>query len=559
VFELYLGLTAADYNEQRQLGSVTVAAGEPNPTTVAQAYLLLPEGVQDDRYVHVVVAGEEDSVAAFRLDIRELETPDQWSCEADQKKVRVEISAAGQWIEIPTTEVELYENKGKDVGVVRTARVMFPQQWAGESVSKYLSGFTPENPEEFNYARIYFKDAGGNWWLKHFGFVGGVGAAAQDNVGKCFVYDLSRLLNGKAVSLSFDDAQPAEIVNSTAEVIVDETPAPVIQTLVWQLGTDERIGPRIDDIDTSAAAVNPPSGSVGTDLDAAPSIDISLDESPASSGPGVETTSDTILGEQQPSLSKTFTENHDTIIDVLNWVAKKTDGEWWLQPMQYGVNLVLNLFGGGPKKQFIQREATQRNDFESVDDFRGEYRVTNIVDVLENNVLYDVQPNNTVQVRGVANTTYGGDAIKPFEDAYDYLSSGSVTREYPVVVATSPELVEAAGGMQLQPRVIESNATTLDEAENEAITELQNELASAGEGTIRLRSAPRVSPYDKVDAFETCGEYISELSSPVPYEIESVVHRQSSGGLYDVEAEVSIYSGREQINIARSTMVQVQS
>jgi len=537
------------------VGTFTVTFPEERTEQTVQPYLEIDADVRGQRYVHVHEGGSTESIASFPLQLRELGLPPQWSCESERKKVKVEVSTGGDWIELPTTEVELYENKANNVSVVRTARITSPREWAGENVRQYLRGFNSDRPQEFSFARIYFKDRSGEYWIKHFGFVGGVGPAGQDNTIKWYVYDLSRLLAGRAVGQSFDSATPNEILRQVAQLIVQTTPVPIIGSLTYDSGAGARVGPAIEDVDASETAINPPDNEFGSNIDTS-SIDIELDDSPASNGPDIETTSDSILAVQEQEVgSKSFSTNRDTLLDVMAWLTKQTDGEWWLEPAPYGVFLRLDLLGGGFGRNFLQREAAERDDFENVDKFRGDYRLTNFVDVLENTTLYDLQPQNTVQVRGAASASAAGQDTESFNGNFNALASATVNREFPVVVATAPALVEAAGGVRLQPPVIESDAQTIDEAINVARTRLREILAESGEGNIVMRGAPRVTPYSKIDAFETCGEYVSELSQPIPYEVESVVHRQTEGGVYKVDAKVGIFVGGNDFRVERAEMV----
>jgi len=99
----------------------------------------------------------------------------------------------------------------------------------------------------------------------------------------------------------------------------------------------------------------------------------------------------------------------------------------------------------------------------------------------------------------------------------------------------------------------ESDATTVDETETAALQQLQASFSQGSTGEIYMDGAPRILPYDVIDAYEVCDDYVSE-QIPVRYEVTELKHHDSVTSTLETRATVQPFVSESSIEYAVSEM-----
>jgi len=124
-----------------------------------------------------------------------------------------------QWIRIPVTEVTEWINKDGPADMTRTARIKFPFEWGDHSIIQYINGFNSQNNlaeqnDPYDECRIFFFDNDIDEWVTaHYGYVGGVGPANTEGVGKFWVYDPADLMQGIQVSKNWSEPSMGTVID----------------------------------------------------------------------------------------------------------------------------------------------------------------------------------------------------------------------------------------------------------------------------------------------------------------------------------------------------------
>lgn len=282
------------------------------------------------------------------------------------------------------------------------------------------------------------------------------------------------------------------------------------------------------------------------------------------------------------STTKSWTANHDTLLDVYDWFEKNINGKLHFEPDLNSTILVADVEPS--RRVWAQDELVDRIVEEGPppnltylpDVTDTQYGAHGAVGVRTNDALYEMKPTNTLHLRGSSSQqsrarSAAESAVETTIDAAtgDFFgaanslgglfdNSESESPKYPVIKVQSPSLLEAAEGVELSPEAVESDATSLDTAEKEAIQELTNLLEETSEGNIVLDGKPRIMPYDRVDAFEVCSGDVTFEPQPVGYEVESVKHVKSASSGYETHISVSIWANEKTIETERKAMVEVE-
>lgn len=553
-----------------------------------------------------------------------VDTPREWSCDNDNKRVKVEVLvdeninfeehgaiATGnldqyEWVEIPTTKVEVNTNRNGVADINRYARVDFPTEWAGESVVKYINGYNPNDPE-FSYVRIWFKDAGGEYVLDHFGFAGGVGPASATGVSKMWVYDINELMKAVSASVTYNTPTPMDVLADITSQM-NRLTGVFLRPVLIAPNTEEELADfiRADDDLFFVQDLNE-QGGTGT-ITYSALDDGELTEEEASQIQEdfeialVDTGGlrfDVDLSQLEFNVSygqKSFQPNRDTLIDVLDWLAGRMDAKWHLEPFANGVRIVMDV--RPTSRTFIQDAVATdyiegRFEEEQIAGSIGELLsgeevpVHGITRLIKNSALADILPASAVVVRGetsrslsdrarTAAVNTGRHLIGGFARTLDFIDDVTVdeyefypepaqpSRRYPEVQARVRPFYErsvALGNEEafaLTSTVVESSDTTTGAAERTAIRNLKKRVAEAGEGEIVLFGNPRLMPYDRMLAYPTCRAYVpNALVPPIGYEIQEVTHVAEAGEQFKTTAEVSVFVSEEDVEIVSSRLVQI--
>lgn len=503
--------------------------------------------------------------------IEQEDFPPEWECQSEEKGVRVEVRVADRsfdtfggevttenveysWIEIPTTSVELWVEKGGAAQIQRTAKVQFPSQWGNNtgdvrhnSPRQLITEYNETDAQPFMFARVYFQKEDG-WVMNHLGWVGGVGPASDTGQHKLWIYDFAELLDSVPVGHTFKEPTVEEVVRTIYQKTIENTPTPASEYVIVPPGTEEELSQVASEFDETesddAESFLYDSITFGT----YGAVDQFLGESDGSDSSDGFAQAEISTGDQglvdqlfDNTPKKTFKSNHDTLRDMYDWFEKKTGANLHFEPAGDAVRLIADV--EPTRRTFSDTEVISYE----ADTDTPTYEFYRSISVYTNDALYEMKPTNTLQLRGERREESGSQSSVSDSDRVEAPSliggvSGGVSNEFPVVKVQVPSLVEAAEGYELAPEVVESDATDLDKAENEAIKELQNILEEESEGEIIIRGDPLIRPFDSVHAFEVCRDHVEYEQTPVMYEVESVKHVKTSDDIYKTSLTVSVWA-----------------
>jgi hypothetical protein len=527
------------------------------------------------------------------------EFPDSWTDDCPSKGIRVEVvgslslqgSQQFSWIEIPTSDVEVWEKRGgrKSPNIKKTAKVTFPTEWDGADVRSVVTsygldgGVTP--------ARVWLKDSDGTWVLDFCGYVGGVGGTENALESKCWIYDWSERFEGIGVTQSYNFPNAQQVLVDMAETM-RENLVPLVNVVVlppngelaylqdvaaldegvevtsgssyYGYDVSENDNPLDDDITVENIEVDSgpqvPFGDTAIELFSKTINPAAIFSDEAAQGTETAVTAATTtaaewLYKNTPLGTKEFTRNHDTVGDVLNWLASKTNLQWHFEPVQNGVILVVT--GGPMRRTFVQENVVNdlTNGVIEPEAFQpsgttGEYRAHETVSVRQNTALYQSAPANTIIVKGDTRRSLleGNVSLDGLAESVPVAFEDTT---FPYVKATVPNLVEDADTELLLE--YESDATTVDEAKVSALQQLQASFSQGSTGEIYMDGAPRILPYDVIDAYEVCDDYVSE-QIPVRYEVTELKHHDSVTSTLETRATVQPFVSESSIEYEVSEM-----
>ncbi|WP_226041166.1 hypothetical protein [Natrinema sp. DC36] len=421
-------------------------------------------------------------------------------------------------------------------------------------MTQYINGFDPQSDtpnSPFDQCRIWFYDFQDEYYqVEHFGYIGGVGPAAENGQMKFWVYDAADLMRGIPVSKSFDDVTIQQLLNFVVRGY-DDNGAPVgleHRTIFDDVGMyiagfqnvrviKDHIDPTDPDVgggeDFTIEGSLPIVGSFQLNID-----DV-IDDIFEFMLPNVSDIIDDLVGGE-----KSFRRNRHNLVDVMDWFAGRIGGKWHFEPTPYRPVLFFDNTGDTRDNddQFARRLF---NDKYIGEDFEGNY-TDNIdkdsfedVTVLDNQALYDIKPFNTMHVHGEVPGDLKATILPNVNNEY-----------YPYAELKYPPLVDNAGGYEYTAPVVNSDDLTPKQAEKTAINEFRQHLEEETEGSILLKGEPYIAPYDYIRTIPVCNEtYPNQNLAPITYEVNSVKHTRSATEQYKTELGVSLVFDESKLEI----------
>jgi hypothetical protein len=474
------------------------------------------------------------------------------SCKSENRPVEPEVlvdvwQGEDTFVRIPVTQVELWINKDGPADLNRTAKVTFPGEWDGFDIQSAVNGFSGEEGQSYDMARVWFYDERNeNYQISHFGYIGGVGPASESGVFKFWVYDPADLLKGVPVSKSFTDPTIADVLNFAVRG-EDEVGEPV--------GLENRtVFEQVAPIETHIAGLqDTPRQKVDTSVlgqEAEIDREGEISVGPYSITSLIDDIFEYFLGADVASAlvggQKSFQRNRSNMVDVLNWYADKIGGKWHFEPTPSGPvlwydNLTDNegneqLF----RRNFVEQELTEEDGPQLNENLAedGDIEVFDTVRTLDNMALRDMKPFNTLRLYGESSratrytTTLGG-----FNDA---ASASALGEAFPYVEVTYGPLFDRANGHKMLTE-IESDEVRLEAAEQEAVKQFRQQVEEETEGSMKLMGEPYILPYDYIINVPVCEETFQNIDAvQMRYEVNSVKHTRSAGERYKTDLGVSI-------------------
>ena len=428
--------------------------------------------------------------------------PSEWSRDCNNKQVKVELRVNNQWVEIPTTEIDIWSNKDGASDKNTSAKVEFPTEWAGESVINIIETFRPEVGENnITYARVYLRERGEDWVLKHFGYCDNVGQTTRRGVSKMWIKDFDTIVDKMPITINFERGDLESHIITLINKINDESSIRFVEEAYFITSPEEQYAKT-----EGLSRVLPIAAGLITGVGLALGFFLNRPHK--------------------------FQSNRDSVKDVLDTLANENNAIWYFEPYEEGVQLVFDV--SQREGQFTRERFSQPE---------GDIRV------IQNNATYEINPVTTVTLRGTAlyRPQRNSPSVRKFPEAT--VQATSLAEK----VKISDDSAEVADMSYLG----ESNATQLEEVVAEAKDTLRELISDEGEGVIDAVGKPSVSPYDVIESYYTCGDDLPDEVVPVTYEVEEVQHHIEAGKDYKTTAYVSVFVPNLGIEVIEEEYVEV--
>lgn len=482
------------------------------------------------------------------------------SCSEDhptEPDVLVDIKNGNEWVRIPVTMCELFINKDGPADITRTAKVKFPAEWNGEDIQHYIGAFSvsadytgaaptaerADSNDQYDICRIWFKDEVDEVYeISHYGYVGGVGPAAENGVYKFWVYDVADLMTRIPISVSFDEPTIQQVLNFVLEGTDDQgrdvgienrTPFDSIPTVI---AGPEEVALRKEDLGNFGTNTGPYQTKTEDEID------------------DIWDATGLLVNDLLNGGKNNFKRNRNNLIDVMDWLVDHIGGKWHFEPAVDHVTLFYDNTGETNVETLENESDIARRRFVAteVDDDTGPFSdmaTFDRVDQLDNDALYDIKPFNTLYLAGESSVP--AEFGRTRKNPYDNLSGADYLSEYyPFVKVTYPPLLNRAGGNEYAPATVESSKTQLSAARREAVRQFREHLEETTEGSIEVKGTPYLLPYDYFTAVPVCNDiYANVDANPITYEVNSVKHRRVAGERYTTELGVSLVMDESEIEV----------
>jgi hypothetical protein len=454
---------------------------------------------------------------------------------------------SGTFIRLPVVEAETWENKDGASDLIRTSRVKVPMIWGGVEIHELVGADREDEDAGFDLCRISYRDRDtGRWQVQQFGYVASIGPASENGVLKFYTYDPADFMREIPVTKTYDEPTASQIANFVAfdndYGLEFNNPVPVIDATVTTPAS--RIEAAVtDDVEVDIVGQyenlnNKVYGWIDdniADRDIPILVDAFIFNREVLDRKEAEEWVDEAL---HSGGHKHFRRNRHNLVDVMDWLTDRIGGSWFLQPEETGVTLVVN--NGGEAGDSMARRSFKT---QSVDPSQYNYiQGTNHSDAIaiNNNAIEDIKPINKLTLNGESADSFLG--LNADRDVFDgpLGAPRGQTNKYPHVEVTYPPLLKRAGGVELGPKRIESEATTTAEAREEAIQAFISEHEDNTEGEIVIYGKPTIRPYDYMSSKPVCNDVFDIDANPIQYEINSVKHHVKNDEPYQTELGVSI-------------------
>jgi hypothetical protein len=195
---------------------------------------------------------------------------------------------------------------------------------------------------------------------------------------------------------------------------------------------------------------------------------------------------------------KSFTQNRDTLADVVKFVMKAANRRIWFEPTA----------DGGIQLHAVESPGTNYNATNDDGD----------VFTIHNNALFELRPFNAVTLKGNENHVIN---LGDFGTVNTHVQDSN----YHEATAWYPPLVERAGGRIARESV--SEFAGAEGIERDAVATLKEMLDTVTGGNISMALAPFVTPFDTLDAKPSCEGTINTEVPTLTYEVQRAAHTLS--------------------------------
>jgi len=334
--------------------------------------------------------------------------------------------------------------------------------WGRAQDNAYHALLSADNVTGYRSVRVDLRDALTDEMQTVFdGFLSSYGPDDPDGKLRFTARDPAQLLSEIPASVSFRDATGRDIYQYVVDTFVDEQPLFDECELVF-LGADEQVifAPTLEEI------------ILPNDNEILPT----------------------------KLTPREFTANKHTLLDVLKFVRERTNTRYYFDRTTDGALALVVGQPAGPRtfSPFSDSQATS-------------------LDIIENNLLFDIQPRNAITVKGDAVSTRSTPNVVSVFNVEQ-----PTTRFYEATAEYEP-LVERAGGT-LSQTTVNVNAASEGGVERAARSKLKDLLDNSAAGEMVTRLKPSLLPYQTIEARPVDRGVTNTDVSPLTYEAKRVVH-----------------------------------
>ena len=404
---------------------------------------------------------------------------------------RVRVNVGGQTI--PVLECDTWITKDGVSSMNRSSEIIFPLEWDGSDISGKINAFEAGG-NGYDLATVEYKSVRGDvWHTVHNGFVRGVGGSDKLGSGKLWVNGLEIQTSAIPASKVFESPSIQDVMNYVADEYSSST------------GIDIQV-----------------SGATTEEFGVA--------------GEGFFKQKSSAIQERHldGSYTWTFKKNRHSLKDVMDWLCNRSDQRWYFLPTD-PPTLVVESDSSG-QRTFVNTHPQIGKGVVSGSIFEKKCGVPSI-DIIENTVIRDMFPINTLEVYGETGTSIFGFNVKHVFD-----------NKFPAATATYPPLVEQAGGQKVKPKTVEANAVDLKECGEIPKRKLKKRIQQAGEGEIKAFGRGDVNPYDTLLARPEC----SDVPGSIPrmeFDIIEVHHKKVSTEQYKTYLTVAPHVDKSKMTV----------
>ncbi|WP_408959548.1 hypothetical protein [Natrinema sp. 74] len=380
-------------------------------------------------------------------------------------------------VEIPVINkgVETQARVDGPMDINKISDVYFPVEWQGENIAKKIDAYAPNNGDTNVWEPVDVKlldPTTGEYVTYHRGFSMAYGAGSKETLERRLrVGDPGMLLNNTPFTESYSrGATIGDILNDVIKKFNNHQD-------VFNVVDVAHIDERVFESDVRG-------GSGG-------GLNISL---------GIDLTAQALGDFFTGSGKKQFKSNRDTLQDAMDFITSRLNGEIYFTNSGTNPSDISLVYDEDRNREFHPKHTGNESG----------------PTVIKNNSLYEIQPINSVEVRG--STSRG-----VLDDLTDIIDNDG--NEYPVATARHKRLYELAGSEYKPPIKEPPNVNNISDAEDYARETLIKEIEGGGMGEIILYQFPHIEPHDLISSQPACGQNVAQNVEPITYSVEEVTQR----------------------------------
>jgi len=379
----------------------------------------------------------------------------------------------GEEIPVINKGVKTQSRSDGPLDINKVSDVYFPLEWQGEDIAADIDAYHPDEEQRNVWQPVeikYLHPPTDEYITYHRGFAMGYGAGSTGTLERRLrVGDAGMLLNNAPFSETYS---------------IDASIGDILQDIIDAFNDHQDVFEVVD-------VAHIPRDAFENNVD--------LEDRPAGLGAVTKLLAEPLGELLQGGGQKQFKKNRHTLRDAINFVSKRLDGDLYFKPE-----------GDDPSHLSLAYDENRNTDF-TPKHLGDDYGPT----VIQNNSLYEIQPINSVEVKGQAGRG-------TLDNIADFVTGDS--GKYPVATARHKRLYQLAGS-EYKPPIQEIDAANIADAEAVARETLLSEIEGGGMGEIILYQYPLIDVHDSIKSKPACGHNVDQNVPPITYTVDEVIHR----------------------------------